>query len=113
MPGWTASSLRRLPERLPAGTRAVGGYWTRANDPELDVVGADRAPVARAITCVGSIKWLENRPFTGPDLARLVVHRSKLPGADEATPLLAVSRSGVDAGVAGVSALGPDDLIAA
>ncbi|MCO6011255.1 hypothetical protein NE236_40530 [Actinoallomurus purpureus] len=77
------------------------------------MVGADRAPVAKAITCVGSIKWLENRPFAGADLSGLIVHRSKLPGADDSTPLLVISRSGVDQGLTGVSAFGPEDLITA
>jgi hypothetical protein len=46
--------LRRLREdRLPGGTGAVGGYWTRTNDPEIDLVGADREPVAHRITFVG------------------------------------------------------------
>lgn len=103
-------SLRRLPDRLPEATGAIGGYWTRTNDPEIDVVGADRAPVANKVTCVGSIKWLENRPFDGKDLARLIVHRSKLPGADDSTPLLAISRSGV--AVDGVHTYVPDDLLA-
>jgi hypothetical protein len=44
-------ALRRLPAgRLPVGTQVVGGYWTRTNDPEIDLVGADREPVARRIT---------------------------------------------------------------
>src|SRR5262249_1289887 len=57
--GWTAwrgravepvlrESLARL---LPAGgipaAAAVGGYWTRSNNIEIDIVGADREPVAR------------------------------------------------------------------
>ncbi|WP_182606773.1 ATP-binding protein [Streptomyces alkaliphilus] len=96
---------------LPAETGAVGGYWTRTNDPEIDIVAADRGPVARRLTAVGSIKWLENRPFDGRDLARLIVHRSRLPGADEDTPLYAVARAGVT--VEGVTALGPDDLLTA
>jgi uncharacterized protein len=48
-------ALRRLPERLPDGTGVVGGYWTRTNNPEIDLVGADRGPVAREISMVGSI----------------------------------------------------------
>ncbi|MBC6461834.1 ATP-binding protein, partial [Actinomadura sp. HBU206391] len=104
-------ALRRLPDTLPEGTGAVGGYWTRTNDPEIDIVGADRAPIAKKITCLGSIKWLENRAFDGHDLARLIVHRAKMPGAGESTPLLAVARSGVTAG--GVQALGPDELLTA
>lgn len=89
------AALRRLPEgRLPERTQVVGGYWTRTNDPEIDLVGADREPVAQRITFVGSIKWHEERPFDAHDLARLFVHRSRLPGADDATPLVVVSRSG-------------------
>lgn len=105
-------SLRRLPGKvLPAGTSVIGGYWTRTNDPEIDIVGADREPIAKRITLVGSVKWLEARPFDAHDLARLIVHRSRLPGADDKTPLLAVARAGTT--VDGVVALGPDDLITA
>lgn len=105
-------SLRRLPSGvLPDESNVIGGYWTRVNDPEIDIVSADRGPVAKRITVVGSIKWLEARAFDGYDLARLVVHRSRLPGADEETPLLAVSRAGTTAD--GVLALDPEDLIAA
>ena len=96
---------------LPDGTGAVGGYWTRTNDPEIDIVAADRAPIAQRITAVGSVKWLENRPFDARDLARLLVHRSQLPGADEDTPLYAVARAGVT--VDGVHAVGPEELITA
>ncbi|GAA5043450.1 hypothetical protein HNP84_004427 [Thermocatellispora tengchongensis] len=101
-------SLRRL-DGLPEDTVAVGGYWTRTNDPEIDIVGADREPVAQRVTMVGSIKWLENRPFDRHDLAELVVHRSKLPGADSGTPMYAVSRSGADTGE--VVVVTPEDLV--
>jgi AAA+ ATPase superfamily predicted ATPase len=104
-------SLRRLPDALPGGTAVVGAYWTRTNDPEIDIVGADREPVAKRITCVGSIKWLENRPFDAHDLARLIVHRNRLPGSEDATSLIAVSRSGT--ATDGVIPYGPDDLLAA
>jgi uncharacterized protein len=103
-------SLLRLDQGvLPAGTDAIGGYWTRTNDPEIDLVGADREPIAKRLTVIGSIKWLENKPFDTRDLSRLIVHRSQLPGADEDTPLLAVARSGCTA--TGVIALGPEDLL--
>jgi hypothetical protein len=87
------------------------GYWTRTDDPEIDIVGADRAPHPKQITLVGSIKWLDNRDFDPHDLARLADHRSRLPGADDTTPLLAVTRTGRATG--GVGVLGPDDLLAA
>ena len=105
-------TLRRLPESyLPAQSVVVGGYWTRTNDPEIDIVGADGGPVAKAITFVGSIKWLENRPFDARGLARLFVHRDRLPGAEGHTPLMAVSRSGSKTD--GVRVLSPDDLLTA
>ncbi|UGY91494.1 ATP-binding protein [Streptomyces gobiensis] len=98
-------------DQLPARTDAVGGYWTRSNDPEIDIVGADRAPIAKQVTLVGSIKWLESKPFDARDLAQLITHRSQLPGAEDSTPLLAVARSGCTVG--GIPCLTPDDLMAA
>ncbi len=105
------SLLRLPPGILPDDTEAVGGYWTRTNDPEIDLVGADRAPIAKKITMTGSVKWLDNKPFDARDLARLVIHRSQLPGADDTTPLLAVSRTGATS--TGATVLTPDDLLAA
>ncbi|GAA4527884.1 ATP-binding protein [Nonomuraea ferruginea] len=103
-------SLRRM-DGLPEETGAVGGYWTRTNDPEIDLVGADREPVAKRVTLLGSIKWLENRPFDHHDLTELIVHRSKMPGADADTPLYAVSRAGCT--VDGVRHVTPEQLIEA
>jgi uncharacterized protein len=105
-------SLLRLPEGiLPHGTHAIGGYWTRSNDPEIDLVGADRSPIARHLTLVGSIKWHDRQPFDTHDRTRLIIHRSQLPGADDTTPLIAVSRTG--AVVEGIHVLTPDELIQA
>ena len=100
---------RVLVERPHLGEGVVGAYWTRTNDPEIDIVVADRHPVAGRILGVGSIKWLERAPFGRRDLARLVVHRSQLPGATDTTPLIVVARSGCT--VDGVTAFGPDDLL--
>ena len=97
--------------QLPVGTNVVGGYWTRTNDPEIDIVGADRAPVAKRITVVGSVKWLEKKPFDNRDFARLVTHRGQLPGADDSTPLLAVTRSGCTAD--DIRSVTPEELLAA
>ncbi|TDC31171.1 ATP-binding protein [Kribbella albertanoniae] len=121
--GWTSwrgraiepvirESLWRIADdRLPQGTQVISAYWTRSNDPEIDIVGADRSPVADKITMVGSIKWLERKPFDARDLASLIKHRAQLPGATDDTPLIAVSRSGCTA--KGVQAFTPEDLIAA
>jgi hypothetical protein len=104
-------SLRRISDRLPGVPAAIGGYWTRSNDPEIDLVGADREPVAGRIALVGSIKWRENHPFDERDLAQLITHRSQLPGADESTPLVVVTRNGST--VQSPSVLGPEDLLTA
>lgn len=37
------------------GATAVGGWRNRAFDPEIDLVGADRAPVASQLSYVGSV----------------------------------------------------------
>jgi uncharacterized protein len=102
-------SLARI---LPAGkvpyARHVGGYWTRSNDVEIDIVGADDAPVAKELSFVGSIKWLDNNKFDWRDLEALLKHRTAL--TDRSVPLIGVSRSGFDCeGLYG--RFGPDDLI--
>jgi AAA+ ATPase superfamily predicted ATPase len=103
------SLLRLLPAAgLPAAP-AIGGYWTRSNDVEIDIVGADRAPVARRLLFLGSIKWLEHAPFEPRDLITLQRHRDRLTA--EPLPLLAVSRTSVTA--KGLDAVfGPGDLLA-
>jgi uncharacterized protein len=102
--GWTAwrgraieplvreSLMRLLPSHAIPAAPAVGGYWTRSNDVEIDIVGADREPIAKELSFLGSIKWLENAPFDPHDLVALQRHRDRLTA--EPIPLLAVSRSG-------------------
>jgi hypothetical protein len=94
---------------------AVGGWWNRSFDPEVDLVGADRSPVASQVYYAGSVKWL-NRPFDGRDLAELQRGAVSIPGySPGASGLVAVSAGGVDAGVAAQLALcwGPEDVLAA
>jgi hypothetical protein len=102
---------RLADDQLPPSSDVVGSYWTRTNDPEIDIVAADRGPVAGRITVVGSIKWHDQAAFDVRDLARLAQHRDRLPGAVPETPMIAVSRTGTS--VDGLKALTPDDLIAA
>ncbi|MGW0633571.1 ATP-binding protein [Streptomyces sp. NPDC002758] len=104
------SLIRLLPDaHLPAAP-AVGGYWTRTSDVEIDLVGADRAPIARELLFVGSVKWLENSPFDRHDLFALHRHRAALTA--DPVPVAAVSRSGIDC--TGLDAVyGPADLLAA
>ena len=118
--GWTAwrgraveplvreSLMRLLPSQGIPAVPAVGGYWTRSNDVEIDIVGADRQPVAKDLSFLGSIKWLENAPFDSHDLVALQRHRDRV--TDAPIPLLAVSRSGCN--IEHVDAVfGPDELL--
>lgn len=69
---------RILPDdRLPAAP-AVGGYRTRTDDVEIDIVGADRVPIAKELLFVGSFKGPEQSPFDRHDLAALHRHRAAL-----------------------------------
>ncbi|WP_052851298.1 ATP-binding protein [Streptomyces avicenniae] len=105
--------LRLLPDSPWPDTGAVGGWWNRRNNPEIDLVGADREPVAGEVRFVGSVKWLETRPFDRHDYDALVRDVLAVPGADAATPLVAVSRSGVAAGLPLAAHWGPEELLAA
>ena len=94
---------------------AVGGWWNRAFQPEIDLVGADRAPVAREIYYAGSVKWLD-RPFDDHDFAALQRDAIAVPGFEPGrTGLAAVSRAGVASGVSRQLALcwDPGDVVAA
>lgn len=83
---------------------AVGGWWNRAFDPEIDLVGADRAPVAGKLWYAGSVKWLDH-PFSGRDLAALQRGAPLVPGFDPGeTALIGVSCAGfTDPAVAGLA----------
>ena len=105
-------ALQRLLPLNGVDAGAVGGYWTRTNVPEIDLIGADREPVARSITFAGSIKWLDTAPLSQADFNELVTGAQRVPGIDASTPLVAVSRTGVTAKGAAL-ALGPEHLLSA
>ena len=107
------SLLRLLPDETWPDTEAVGGWWNRQNKPEIDLVGADRDPVAHRVHFVGSVKWLENQPFGRREYEALVRDVQAVPGADETTRLVAVSRSGVADDLPLAAHSGPDDLVRA
>jgi uncharacterized protein len=92
--------LAALDDALPwRGVESVGGWWNRQFDPEIDVVGADRGPVAGQISFVGSVKWLAS-PFDRHDLAGLTRGAPQVPGfGPDHTGLVVVSRSGTTADV--------------
>jgi hypothetical protein len=94
---------------------AVGGWWNRTFDPEVDLIGADRAPVARTLFFAGSVKWLD-RPFSDHDLAQLKRGAAQVPGFDPGgTALIAASASGFSDAAADGLALTwrPADVVAA
>ncbi|MCP2299240.1 hypothetical protein SAMN04244553_0016 [Nocardia amikacinitolerans] len=105
------SLLRLLPDERWPDTEAVGGWWNRQNNPEIDLIGADREPVAGAIHFLGSIKWLEERPFDRHDYDALARAVLSVPGADTRTPLVAVSRAGLGAELPLAMHWGPADLV--
>ena len=101
---------RLLPARGIPAAPAIGGYWTRSNDVEIDIVGADREPVAKQLLFLGSVKWLETGKFDDHDLVALQRQRDRV--TDDPVPLIAVSRSGTSTTRAD-AAFTPADLIEA
>jgi hypothetical protein len=95
---------------------AVGGWWNRQFSPEIDLVGGDRAPVARRILFAGSVKW-HGSPFDDHDRAALEAAAPAVPGfVPGTTGLVIASRSGPAPGVdlARIDvAWGPGDVVAA
>ena len=69
---------RLLPAQGIQAAPVVGGYWTRSNDVEIDIVGADRGPVAKELLFLGSVKWLETAAFDEHDLVALQRHRGRV-----------------------------------
>nr|WP_262380236.1 DUF234 domain-containing protein [Nonomuraea sp. PA05] len=107
------SLARALPDDTWPDTEEIGGWWNRRNNPEIDLVGADKGPVAGHVHFVGSIKWLDNRPFDRHDYDQLVRDSAFVPGTTAATARIAVSRAGVEAGLPLSGLWRPEDLMAA
>lgn len=110
------AALERLlvePELATAlgGARHVGSWWRRDHAVEVDLVGGD-APEPQRIAFVGSIKWHESRRFSASEGAALAQARALVPGA-AAARLVAVSRTGVEAGAGIDVAFGPEELLGA
>lgn len=97
----------------PKDAAEIGSFWTRSNDVEVDLVAADRSPVANQIGFVGSIKWYESKPFCAQDFKQLARSATRIPGVDAATPLVAVSRVPVEDELGAQRIFTPDDLMKA
>ncbi|MEU1947165.1 ATP-binding protein [Streptomyces sp. NPDC059474] len=107
------SLLRLLPDDRWPHTEAVGGWWNRQNNPEIDLIGVDREPVAGAVHFIGSVKWLESHPFGRREYDALARDMLAVPGAEPDTPLVAVSRCGIEDDLPLAAHWGPEDLVRA
>ncbi|WP_433758017.1 ATP-binding protein [Nocardia sp. CA-135398] len=92
-----ALELTALAGALPwKDITAVGGWWNRAFNPEIDLIGTDRSPVANRVIFAGSIKWL-GTPFDHHDLAELTRGAASVPGfVPHETALVAVSLADIE-----------------
>lgn len=105
---------RLLPDDRFGAARHVGSFWTRTHAVEVDLVGGDKQPAADTVGFIGSIKWRTDGAFTRADAGALAGSRVAVPGADAATRLVGVSRSGFDEDLTLLDAqIGPEDIIAA
>lgn len=102
--------LRIAPELGYPDVAAVGGWWNRQHNPEIDIVAKPDARNA-AIAFAGSVKWHETRGFGRREYADLVRDIRSVPGASDHTPLLAVTRTGTTEDDTPVRCLGPDDIL--
>jgi uncharacterized protein len=94
IPGSAGGDAARAADLPWPEATAVGGWWKRAFDPEIDLIGADRLSVARKLCYAGSIKWLDH-PFGTRDLTVLQRGAPHVPGFDPGeTALIGVSRTG-------------------
>ncbi|MBU6212875.1 MAG: AAA family ATPase [Actinomycetales bacterium] len=81
---------RLLPDDQWRDVEHVGGWWPRNNNPEIDLVGADRIP-ANHVGFVGAIKWRKAGSVTTAEITQLAADALHVPGFTEATPLVVVS----------------------
>lgn len=104
--------LRIAPDLGYPEVAAVGGWWNRRHNPEIDIVGKS-GKRNDPVTFAGSIKWHGTRGFGRREYADLVRDVPAIPGAGEQTPLLAISRTGTAEDSVPIRCLGPADLLAA
>jgi AAA+ ATPase superfamily predicted ATPase len=105
-----AAITRLLPDPRFGDARHVGGYWTRTNVPEVDLVGIPDMKKPRRVSFVGSVKWRDGSAFDTGDLRQLTGLVPQVPGTDARTLLVAAARGAVTAMGVDVT-LGPQDLI--
>ncbi|MER6970068.1 ATP-binding protein [Nocardioides sp. NPDC000445] len=90
--------------------RAVGGWWPRSNNPEIDLVGADTRP-AHQIAFVGTVKWRTDKPLSERDRHQLARDSTAVPGADPRTDMVGVCPAGAEPEAAFTKVWTADDLL--
>ncbi|MFJ2754783.1 DUF234 domain-containing protein [Nocardioides sp. NPDC087217] len=90
--------------------RAVGGWWPRSNNPEIDLVGADTRP-ANQIAFVGTVKWRTDKPLSERDRHQLARDSTAVPGADPRTDMVGVCPAGAEPEAAFTKVWTADDLL--
>jgi hypothetical protein len=103
---------RLLPDSRWPEVRRVGGWWPRNNNPEIDLVGADRAP-ARSISFAGTIKWRDTQPVTAREVTTLATDAAHIPGVTPGTSLVAACPAGAVPGTGLTAVWTANDLLAA
>lgn len=90
----TRTALSRLlPDEAWPTAKVVGAWWPRNNNPEIDLIAANRYP-AEQIAFVGTIKWRSRGPVTTLEVDKLATEAVLVPGVTAATPLVAVHPTG-------------------
>jgi len=101
-------------DRRFGGARIVGGYWTKDNKVEIDLVGADReTPPVKSVSFVGTVKWRAGKALDGHDVADLERSSRALRGVTEKTLVVAVSRTGFGHIAREIVSVSSDEILAA
>ena len=108
-------------ERMIAGgdqrfgrARIVGGYWTKDNKVEIDLVGADKeTPPVASVSFVGTVKWRAGNVLDGHDVADLERSSQQMCGVTEKTPVVGVSRTGFGQIARQIVKVSPDEILEA
>ena len=101
---------RRLPDPALDGAAYTGSFWTRGGK-QVDLVGVDDRRNPTQVNFIGAIKWVENELYGSGDLARLESKRKLVPGVDDQTKTVIVSREGCIEPDGIDAVVGPDDLL--
>jgi uncharacterized protein len=104
--------LRIAPDLGFPEVAAVGGWWNRRNTPQIDIV-AKNDDRRSGIAFAGSVTWHESRGFGLREYKDLVREVHHVPGVNDQTTLLAVTRTGTTDDEVPIRCLGPTDLLTA